>query len=370
MIVQPLLATYRVPLYSGLCKWFDRVVVLAAPANTETGFGDVGPTPFKRVKTSRIELLGNRLYFQRGVIRHFWKDRPDVVFAVADFRALHFWALVVLARLRRTPVYAHGQGVYDKMQRRSFPIYRLLLAVLVRNVTSYVCYTPSVRNELIACGFSGDKLSVMPNTIVNQHPVPAGEKIAEPGRLFFVGRLRQAVGLDLLFDAIAVLIEWGVSVSLDLVGDGEERARLELLAQHRNLPVRFHGAVHDDAEITRLSKACQIGVHPGDAGLSLVHYMSLSLVPVVHGSLEKHMGPEASYIVDCVNGAFFKRGDPVSLAKTLRKLIIDPALAQAFAAEAYATWVELSRPTMAEVLALIIDKSTLPHVQGSVAKNG
>lgn len=359
MIVQPLVATYRAPLFTGLTQFFDDIVILAAPAGKGSGFGQVRLDGCEQIETPRTNLFGARMYIQRGVLRTLWRRRPTVLFVAADFRALHFWSLLLLAPMLGTPVFAHGQGVYNKFGRRTFPIYRHVMNWVVKRTESYVCYTSSVRDQMISCGMPAHKLSVMENTVFNEYPVPPEQKKSKPGRLLFVGRLRKAVRLDLLFLAMELLRSRGLVVHLDVIGDGIERAEFEKLAESKSLSVQFHGAIHDDRIIRDISQLCQIGIYPGDAGLSMVHYMSLSLVPVVHDTMELHMGPEPAYIHDGHNGVLFRRNDPESLARALEWLITDPTRSFKIAEQAYNTWVGLSRQTMAEILAAIIERAEL-----------
>jgi len=99
-----------------------------------------------------------------------------------------------------------------------------------------------------------------------------------------------------------------------------------------------------------LSKDCKVGVYPGDAGLSIVHYMSLSLVPIVHSDLTKHMGPEPSYIKDNENGLMFIRNDKDSLADIIKKVLINKELTKKLSKNAFNTYLVLNSPTMAEKL--------------------
>lgn len=354
LLVQQYFVAYRAEFYEEICAYFDEVEIAGVPASASAGFKDPGSGSFRRVETPRIDFLGGRLYLQRGLVSHFLRSRPDILYVMCDFRALNFWILIVLARILRTPVYAHGQGVFNKYRRRNFPVYMAVMRGVIRLLTSYVCYTPSVRDQLIAYGAPPEKLSVMPNTIVNSAPIRPDEKTSDPGRLFFVGRLRHGVAMDVLFAALELLVSRGVRVSLDIIGDGEQRAHLEQLANERALPVAFHGAIYDNARISALSRDCRIGVYPGDAGLSVVHYMSLSLVPVAHDAMHCHMGPEPSYLEHGKNGALFVRGDAVSLADTLERLISDPETTARMAKAAFSTWQELGSPTMAQRLAAIM----------------
>lgn len=72
----------------------------------------------------------------------------------------------------------------------------------------------------------------------------ASEKqISIPPRLIYAGRLERAKGLDRLLNILARLQQRGLSVTLDLVGDGPERPAFENLARALGVAqlVKFHG---------------------------------------------------------------------------------------------------------------------------------
>lgn len=60
-------------------------------------------------------------------------------------------------------------------------------------------------------------------------------------RLAFVGRLIPYKGIDVALRAVDAVRKAIPGVSLDVIGDGPERARAEALAAERSLAVRFHG---------------------------------------------------------------------------------------------------------------------------------
>ena len=98
-----------------------------------------------------------------------------------------------------------------------------------------------------------------------------------------------------------------------------------------------------------------MGCYPGHAGLSVVHYMGLSLVPVVHDRLDLHMGPEPSYVVDLENGRRFSYSDAsLSLPRVLIELF-QPGAVTTLADRAFQTYSVLNTPSLGTRLARIIE---------------
>jgi hypothetical protein len=85
--------------------------------------------------------------------------------------------------------------------------------------------------------------------------------------------------------------------------------------------------------------------------------MSLGLVPVVHGDLSAHMGPEPSYVRDKVNGVFFdKKSGLIGLADAISFLSANRIVRERIAEEAYLTYQSLSTPGLAqEILKIVVE---------------
>lgn len=346
LIIQPLIASYRKNLYDELSTHFDKVDIYSN-TNISNGFKANVKGKFNSIHTP---FIGKRekIYYQTGIVSSIIKNKPTAIYLTADFRALHFWILLFLSKLLQIPIFSHGQGLYDKPSAGIMQ--KLMFRVTTALSSAYICYTPSVKDSLIDIGIKPDNLFVMDNTIVNNFVVKPEDKKPLNHRLFYVGRLREGCNLELLFEAMLILGKNGKSIGLDIVGDGAQKSYLEKLVEDLKLDVTFFGAVYDDKKISDLSKKCTIAVYPGDAGLSIVHYMSLSLVPIVHQELTKHMGPEPSYIHNTVNGLTFYRNNSSNLAQVIEKLLDDQELIKRISFAAFETYISLSHPTMADKL--------------------
>lgn len=345
LIVQPLIASYRKDFFNEISKYFDKTIIFAN-LQTSNGFQSNVNGDFQKVHTP---ILGKRekIYYQRGIIKNIIKNKPIAIYLTADFRAIHYYLILLLSKILNIPVFPHGQGLYDK-PNPSF-IHRFLFKTTISLSSSYICYTQSVYDTLINIGIKSNKLSIIDNTIVNHSPITFKKKNQEnKNKLLYLGRLRKGNNLKLLFEAMKILTTQGLNLSLDIIGDGEEKSELENIAKELNLDIHFLGAIYDDKTISELSKKCIAGVYPGDAGLSVVHYMSLSLVPIVHSDLAKHMGPEPSYIIHSQNGLNFIRSNKDSLASTIKIILEDDILRKNISKNAFKTFEALSKPTMAE----------------------
>lgn len=89
------------------------------------------------------------------------------------------------------------------------------------------------------------------NPCLTDREVETGSEVAldkelrQPIRLIFVGRVDEAKGIGHSLDIVRELSERGVSLLLDVVGDGPERPHFERVADELGIKhlVRFHGAL-------------------------------------------------------------------------------------------------------------------------------
>jgi glycosyltransferase involved in cell wall biosynthesis len=164
-------------------------------------------------------------------------------------------------------------------------------------------------------------------------------------------RLVEQKGLPLLVDAAPAILSRHPSTLFVIVGDGEERAKLEGLVHERGLgeSFLFTGARGD---VERYVSSFNIYVLPSyfEGLCYAVIEAQVAGVPVV----ATPVGGVAENVVDGVTGRRMVVGDAASLAEGVIALLDDPAAAAKLAAEAARRATELySKDRMvAETLAL------------------
>ena len=153
-------------------------------------------------------------------------------------------------------------------------------------------------------------------------------------KLLCVGRLSSAKAQILLVQACATLRDAGLDFSLTLVGDGPDRARIELAIERLRLGRHIHltGALNQAAVRTHFERA-DIFVLPSLAeGIPVVLMEAMSSgVPCI--STPVNGIPEL--IQHERTGLLATPGDVDSLADQLRRLIQQPALRQSLAQAAH-----------------------------------
>lgn len=183
-------------------------------------------------------------------------------------------------------------------------------------------------------------------------PVDGGKRASVS--IGFMGRLSPRKGLDILLDAArrvtaegAALPDWEINV----IGGGEERARLEAMARENRLPVVFHG---ERANPFPLLSRNDLFVLPSRAeGFpnALLEAMALGL-PSIAADCET--GP-SEVICDGSNGYLFPVEDSGALAERLKMLMGDRDLRRRVGAAAAHTIAQdfSSQRQMREIFNLV-----------------
>ena len=86
--------------------------------------------------------------------------------------------------------------------------------------------------------------------------------------------------------------------------------------------LKNYGSVREISEIDKISKKCIFGINPESIGLSVIHYMSLGLVPIINNNLYKH-GPEVIDNCDSKNTIFYKYNNAEECAYEINKLLVN-----------------------------------------------
>ena len=189
----------------------------------------------------------------------------------------------------------------------------------------------------------GDRLRVIPNVVEEDvFTLPPAGVQPVPNRLLFVGLIRRVKGLDVLLDAVRILLDRGVDVRLDVVGESiyaayredydaatRQVARLGLGAH-----VAFLGGMQppDVAREIQKSRMLVVSSRRETFGSVLAEALACGR-PVVAtrcGGPEDFVVPEVGELVELENPAALADGIARVLARSY-----DPARLRAYAVERF-----------------------------------
>lgn len=350
LVIQPYIAKYRIPVFQTLAKSYD-MTVAACIAEDNKGYGQ--PDASTRFKFITLKFKNKFGFLWQSGIRKLLADHPDGVFIAANPRHLSYWYTLLYCLLFRIPIFCHGQGPYNK-SALSF-LRRFLYRMELLLATRYICYTEYSRQAFHRLGLQSDKLAVADNSLHLKRVRKLPEHIPPGLHVMFIGRLRPGSNLELLIDAMANLS--GDNISLHIVGDGEGH---DILAQatEKYKWIHWYGNIYEEDKLLEIAERCIVGCYPGDAGLSILHYMALALPVITHDNMLAHMGPEPSYITDGVNGFLFSYTDKLPSLTALLQNILDQKYDILQAGEqAVATYHELTTPSLGKRLEAIMKEA-------------
>ena len=189
--------------------------------------------------------LGSRLWLSRWFARRCAQDRVDVAFLPGNF---YFFTIgfIVSATGGAVPVFAKISNSLWRGDRSALRnrLFALLTRARLRRARAAIAMSPSLVREANRLLGRSVRVAELPNPVLEALP-DVDESARRRSHLCAVGRLVPQKNFALLLRTLAHLGD--LPVTLDIIGDGEQRAMLEGLAvslgvAHR---VRFVGAVHD-----------------------------------------------------------------------------------------------------------------------------
>jgi glycosyltransferase involved in cell wall biosynthesis len=297
IVMQPVLYEYRSKVFSSLNK--------LTPCYMITSLRTLAPA------CAYVNLTSSNPLAWASAVFHVLINYPDrkAAFVPAYTGHLGIVLSALFLSLFRIPIFVHGQALFKKPQasHMDWLISLFWLGVSCR----YLSYSAiGIEGPFLLPCFK-QKISVLPNRfesicalgLENFVPNFASFTGANVLRVLFIGRDRPGARLDLALQLIELLRTSGKAVALDIIGVEASPAP----------GVTFHGPLFAD-NIREIAANCHVGLYPGDAGLSVLHYMALGLCPVVHRDIRLHSGPEPGYLQEGISARLFERGSLSSLA--------------------------------------------------------
>lgn len=283
--------------------------------------------------------LGRRL--RREGIDLLWVHgyaRPYHLLAMAEAKVL---GIKVLLRDEATDVSAPRSPGRQRVKR-------LYFAALKRLVDSYLAIGRLNADYYRGFGIPAERIDSCPYVVDNGFFAErARQAVTDPTRnreallrglgldpvrpvILFTARLIARKRAEDVIEACAALQgRWeGRDPQLLVVGDGEERERLETLAREKDAAICFAG-FRNQTELPAFYAACDVFVLPSAHepwGLVVNEVMNAGKAVIV----TDQVGAGGDLVANGVNGFVYPTGDVAALTEALTRVLADPTTIQAF----------------------------------------
>lgn len=260
--------------------------------------------------------------------------RKDIAILEASDLAGAF-VLIPIRRWARLPLLLHLQFQFFGMSSRAASWWkrRALWAgarVACHFADSIRCVSWDIHEQAIRAGVDSSKLHVIHTRCDPDlfNPVRVVARSPGTGRvLMYAGSLTRLKGLDVLLDAMPMIVRRFPDVRLRLVGDGPDRVKLMRRAKETEsvLRVEFIGSV-PYSQLPLLLRECDLLVHPAlTEGMPRAILEAMAMArPVV----ATRVGGIPEAVRDGVDGLLVPPGDASALGEAVCRLLDSPDLAR------------------------------------------
>lgn len=277
------------------------------------------------IEVPNLPIGKGKWYKMPGVSKYL--SNYDVVINDMGILCTTSWWFMLVSKFKKQKVYLWDHGWYG---REGF-VKKWMKRLYFGLAEGSFIYGNYARNLMIENGFDGSKLHVIHNSLDYDAQILLRNEMVKTTIysdhfdnnnpvLVMIGRLNLRKSLNMLIEAIARLKEKGEMYNVVLIGDGEDRQKLEQLSSELNVAdqVWFYGACYDEKTNAELIYNSDMCVVPGDIGLTAMHAMMFG-TPCISHDYYPNQGPEFEAIQEGVTGYFFKHNDVNSLAETISK---------------------------------------------------
>lgn len=323
-IFQPIIQEYRLALYEGLGKRYPgRIELWASPTR-----GDEQSLPVKGMSYDYghpMKKLGPVLWQQGFSL--FGLERGDVIVVCGDIHQLSSLWIAFKAKLKGVKVVWWGHHKSALAEDRNVRI-RLWIARRLADVM--LCYTDIGIRYLTERGFKNDRVFATGNTLDLAAVEKATadwdgiRKFGKKNTLLFCGVLRDKVRVDILLEALRLLLLRRNDIHCIIIGGGEKESDWKEMARRIGVDgiVKWVGELRGQENLAPWFLSADVFVYPGRIGLSIIHAFAFGLPVILNDNSDNH-GPEYEAFHPGVNGWAFKENDAKDLARCIEAALAD-----------------------------------------------
>lgn len=317
------------------------------------------------------------LFTYGGLFSYLDANAPDVVVVPGfSMATLQVWAYSYLRSLPYVIWTGSVEQTWDVQahERTARSASRTLLRkVLVRRAAGCVAYGSKARSYLLRLGAQPDTVRIGINTVDTEFFAAETRRLRtetnlprERQRLLSVGYLTARKGTVNMLEAVKRVARERSDFVVDIVGDGDDRSRLEAFVKENGLSdyVRFHGYRQKEELPAFLARSAGLlyATNYDIWGLVLVEAMAAGL-PVIASI---HAGATHDLIQEGTTGLAVDYSDPDQVASKIHFILDHPEQAREIGENAcgfireHAT-IETSAAGFVDVILKVIGQDVLAH---------
>jgi glycosyltransferase involved in cell wall biosynthesis len=330
-ILQPVVPTYRVPVFAQLAAEPDLDVEVWA---SESSPGSPPTAAAAHSASFRLRSVDTARYgpflSQPAQLEAVRGNRFDVVILSWNTRYLQLFPALALARRLgvRTINWGHGKSPRDNLMRK------WLRNSAGKLADGCLLYSDASARQARSHGIDENRIFVAPNAL-DQSPIRTArlqwndERLADfkhrhgmDGKhlIVCVCRMTADKRIDFLMHAVSQVRHQVPNVILGLIGDGPEMHSIASRAKSLGNWVMMPGAMYEEESLAPWLLSADVYAIPRMAGLTILHAFGYGL-PVVTSDDARAHGPEIEAVVDGVNGLLYRDGDVAEFAAKLGQLL-------------------------------------------------
>lgn len=188
------------------------------------------------------------------------------------------------------------------------------------NISRLIVVSERLKNNLTEAGFTGEKISVIPNGIdLKKFPKISVKQITDQVKIISIGHLIENKGYQFLIHAISILKKSDININLTIIGEGDYRTTLEKMI----IQLKLSGSITllgyiPHSKINNLLIDSHFYIHPSlseSFSIAVIEAMACGL-PVI---VTQCGGPE--YFVNDEVGLVIEKESSEQIAQAIERII-------------------------------------------------